>query len=180
MSQFWVDELKGESVLRVWDQLVLGGDTFPGLWQVEPVVELSVDVAKWITNQNSIDENNPPKYEARLVDKGYGPGKLRATGQIWTAAQWRDLQDVLPRFTPKESSDIRDAFDILHPLTKLIGIDSVLVVKVAPRPPVMHTLYLDIEMLQWFPRSPFKKVRPNGGALNASDFEAAAPSAAPK
>lgn len=175
MSQFWVDQIKGDSVLRAWDQLVLGGETFPGLCQIEPSVELSVDVVKWVTNPNSIDENNPPKYEARLVDKGYGPGRLRATVAVWTPDQWRDLQDVLPRYTPKEAQDIRDAFDILHPATKLIGITSVLVTKVTLRPPVMQTLYVELEMLQWFPRSPFKKVRPNGGALNDADASVAAP-----
>lgn len=180
MSQYWTDEVKGESVLRAWDKLVLGDYQFPGIWQIEPTAALGVDVAKWITNQNSIDEDNPPKFEARLVDKGFDAGRMRATGQVWTSEQWRDLQDVLPRFTPKESSDIRDAFDILHPATKLLGIESVLVTKVTLRPPVMQTLIIEMELLQWFPRSPFKKVRPNGGALSEADAAVAAPVSAPK
>lgn len=178
MGDFWVDERKGESPIRTWDKLILGGVTWPGICTIEPGVTLGVDVVKLITNINAISETSPPIYKARLSDKGYNPATARALVAVWEKDQWEDLEETAAKFSPKQTSKIRDAYDILHPSTAVLGIDSVIITGLRLRHPVNQTLVCEIELLQWFPSMPFKKVRPNGGALNDGDFKVSAPNAA--
>lgn len=167
VSDFWVDYLKGMTPIRPWDKLVLGNYVWPGLAIVEPSVKLSFEVAKQNTQT---DASQPPAYKIRIADKGYEPAQIRALLQVWTVDQWADLKALLPKFSPKTNSKTRDAYDISHPATTLLGIKSVIVNSIAVRSPVNQTLYVEFEMTQWFTGLPFKVVRPNGGPLNPKDF----------
>lgn len=168
VSDFWVDYLKGMNPIRPWDKLVLGGYTWPGIAIVEPSVKLSFDVAKQNTQTNAA---MPPEYKLRIADKGYDPGGVRALLAVWTVEDWADLKALLPKFSPKTTSKTRDAYDISHPATTLLGIKSVIVNEITVRSPVNQTLYVEFVMTQWFSGLPFKVVRPNGGPLSEKDFK---------
>ena len=175
MGDYWVDLLKGESPIREWDKLILGDVTWPGLCTFEPSISMGVDVAKLNTNPNAKDD--PPKFEARLVDKGYNPGDLRAIVSVWEQDQWEDLKETMRIFRPSPSGKITDAYDILHPATALLGITTVIIIGIAVRHPINQTLSVELTMKQWFPRLPHKTTRPNGGPIDEADFNVAKPDA---
>lgn len=194
-SDFWIDLLKGESPIRVWDKLTLGGITFPGLCKIETGTSLELDVAKFIKKGQSATD--PPIYNIRLTDRGYAPGDVRAMIAIWEQDQWEDMKETLPKFSPRTGSDDkgkpngpsgpvatraksqqqqnlagRDAFDIVHPATALLGISSVLVRGVRILPIEEQTLVVVMDMIQYFPtRTDWPRpVHTSGGAqVDGSD-----------
>lgn len=199
--EFWVDEKKGESVIRVWDQLTLGGITFPGLCMIEAGTKLEIIPNKYL--QKEARGTTPAQYQISLSDKGYAPGRVKATIQIWTKEQWEDLEETLPKFTPrwgtKQGSGIgttqeevgvsagalslsqnakrkpdvkgRDAFEIIHPSCALLGIDAVIVTDVLLPAIVGQTLTVQMDMIQYFPQTGIKKLYSSGGDLDPEDFD---------
>jgi len=189
VSDFWVDLTKGESVVRVWDKLTLGGITFPGLASVQASVGLDLEVAKY---QLALpDGTNPAKFQISLTDKGYAPGTVQAIIQIWDKDQWEDMKDTIPKFSPRSgdktsgslgaagvnqksallSAKGRDAFDIVHPTTALLGIDAVIVTKVSLMPIAEQTLFVQLEMTQYFPQTGHRVLHSSGGAMRQDDFQ---------
>ncbi len=192
-TDFWIDLKKGESPIRIWDKLTLGGITFPGICGIECSVGLDVDIAKYQTRLPS--GTSPAQFLIGLVDKGYSPGKVRAILQIWEQDQWEDLKETLPKFSPrsgdKQGSSFggtpnnpsaktanakgRDAFDIAHPATALLGIASVIVTNITLPMVIDQTLYVQMDMLQYFPQAGVRVLHSSGGALNAKDFDTPSP-----
>lgn len=192
MSDFWVDLTKGESVVRVWDKLTLGGITFPGLCSLQTSVGLDLEVAKYQLAPPS--GSNPAKFQISLTDKGYAPGSVQAIVQIWDQDQWEDMKETLPKFSPRSgaktsgplgapginqksallSAKGRDAFDIAHPATALLGIDAVIINRVSVMPIVEQTLFVQLEMTQYFPQTGQRVLHSSGGALNPQDAEVGA------
>ncbi len=194
-SDFWIDLKKGESPIRLWDKLTLGGITWPGLCLVETGVGLDIDVAKFPTKLAS--GTSPAQFQITLTDNGYAPGDVNAIVQIWTQEQWEDLQETLPKFSPRsgnqQGSSIgnsnprlsvlpvsnpnaksiaakgRDAFDIVHPATALLGIDSVIVKRIRLLPISEQTLFVQLEMLQYFPQTGRKLTHSSGGPVVGFD-----------
>lgn len=199
--EFWVDEKKGESVLRVWDQLTLGGITFPGLWMLEANSKLEITPNKYLLK--AARGTTPAQYQITLSDQGYVPSTIKATGQIWTKEQWEDLEETLPKFTPrsgnKQGSQIgtseadvgesagalslspnakrkpnvkgRDAFEIIHPACALLGLDAVIVTEVILPPIVGQTLTVQMNMIQYFPQTGKRNLYSSGGDLSPEDFD---------
>lgn len=192
-SDFWVDLKKGESPIRIWDKLTLGGITFPGIAGVECSVGLDLEVAKYQTRLPA--GTQPAQFQIGLVDKGYAPGDVRAFIQVWTLDQWEDLKETLPKFSPrsgdKQGSALggtpnnpsaktanakgRDAFDISHPATALLGISSVIVKKISLPMIMDQTLIVTMDMIQYFPQAGVRVLHSSGGAINAADFDTPAP-----
>lgn len=165
---YWVDTKIGESPVTPWDFLVLGGEMFPGACKIECANRLNVDVARQFD-----PVTNLPKLPT-LTDKGYEPAKLTATVQVWLRSDWGYLLDLLPAIVPKKKSFVggRDAFDIMHPATDLLGITSVIITGVKVQPPQEQTLTVVIDMLEWFPetvKANPKKLRPNSVPLTQKD-----------
>lgn len=101
-TDFWIDLNKGESPIRVWDKLTLGGITFPGLCALECSVGLDLDVAKYQTRLAA--GTQPAQFLIGLIDKGYSPGTIRAFLQIWEQDQWEDMKETLPKFSPRSGN----------------------------------------------------------------------------
>lgn len=191
MSDFWVDLVKGESVIRVWDKLTLGGITFPGLASVQASVGLDLEVAKYQLSAPQPATGTPAKFQISLTDKGYAPGSVQAIIQIWDKDQWEDMKDTLPKFSPRSgdktsgnlgapginqrsallSAKGRDAFDIVHPSTALLGIDAIIVNKVSVLPIVEQTLVVQLEMTQYFPQTGHRVLHSSGGSMKQQDFD---------
>jgi hypothetical protein len=170
---FWKDLEKGESPIRQWDKLVLGGVVLPGVWTVDARIALDIDIAK--------QKGSLPT----LTDNGYRPAQIKAVGKVWTKDQWDELQELLPEILPSKRSTVRDSFDISHPATSLIGVKSVIITEAVPKhPDNEQTFALELTMMEWFPETAIekKKVKPPsrrsaGGALRESEFQAAPPNA---
>ncbi len=165
MTDFWINSA---GPYTRWDKLYLGGKTWPGVAQVEPVANRSIDVAKRRGR------------EPTLTDNGYNPGDVKATIRVWTEEQWSELQNLIPEFSPRKSETLTTPYEIYHPSTALLGIDAVSIKSINPKPPVEGSLFVEIQMIQWFPetsRRPRSQGRSDGGALNQSDFEVDEPDA---
>lgn len=169
-GQFWVDMKKGESPIRQWDKLVLGGVVWPGLCKIWPVKELAVDVSK------QKDSKGKPK-SPTLTDNGYNPSKVKAVVQVWEQKDWERLEVILGQCAPKQGSTVRDAYVIIHPATTLLGIKSVIITGVSVNPPEEQTLSIELTLLEYFPETAppatAKKVHSSGGPLNEKDFTVA-------
>lgn len=186
-TDFWIDLNKGESPIRVWDKLILGGVVFPGLCRISGSgVGAGVDVAKYQVKAPS--GTDPAQFDITLTDKGYNPGTLRATIEVWDVDQWEDFKETLPQFSPRTGTKYgsglagsqaafaknakvkgRDAFDIVHPATALLGIDSVIVLNVSVPEVMDQTLVTVIDMMQYFPATGIRNLRSGGAAATASD-----------
>ncbi len=186
-TDFWIDLNKGESPIRVWDKLTLGGVTFPGICQVECAVDLDISVEKFRKTLPS--GTTPSKFLTSMIDGGYNPGKVRATIIIWEKDQWEDMKETLPKFSPvsgdkymsadtaellaldgasptrsKATGKGRDAFDISHPATHLLGISTVIVKGVAIPPVIDQTFTVIMDLWQYFPETPFARNQYTKGA----------------
>lgn len=159
MSNFWSGENRGESAITAWDKLIMGGVTWPGVCKIDPVTELEIDVAKQKKKGEEVGK------DATLTDKGYKPATVKATIQIWDREDWEELEKILPKFAPKKTSTVRDAFDIYHPSAALLGIDTVVVQSVSIHHPEEQTLIVEMQLLQYFPETAIekKKVVANAG-----------------
>ena len=98
-----------------WQEMVLGGIRWPGIWTISgsgAVRNLDMKKAKG----SDI---------ATLKDEGYKNAALTATGTIWTAAQWKELQALLPEVHPRRYGGDRTPLQLVHPAANFIGVDSV-------------------------------------------------------
>ncbi len=190
-GNFWIDLRKGDSVITAWDKLKLGGVVFPGLCQIAPEVSCETDIAKWL--KKLATKTTPAEFIITLTDKGYVPGIVRATIMVWEEDQWEDLKETLPQFSPRKKAFTaladdatatrtkgagRDAFDITHPATALLGIDSVIVTKVGLPQLIDQTLYVDMSFMQYYPQTGHRVLHSSGGSLNGRGLEPVPPSGA--
>jgi hypothetical protein len=189
VGDYWIDLAKNESPWRIWDKLILGGVVFPGLAQISPEISNETTPDKWLKTKAT--GTTPAEFLITLSDKGYNPGRIRAVLQIWTLEQWEDLRETLPKFAPRTSTkpknktrstsqlngsspDVnisdgagRDAFDIIHPATALLGIDSVIILRIGLPPVFDQTLFVEIDMMQYFPNTGDRILHSDGGSDSA-------------
>lgn len=167
--------------MRPWDGLALGGNganlNFPGLWQLEPKVGIGFEVTKRLLNPGGASKNppDPPQFRITLTPKGYNPATINATGEIWTANDWKTLKSYLPQISPKKVNTAQPvAWNLTHPGCNLLGIDQVIITDISMPRIVDQTLTIQISMLQYFPQGQiFKNPYGNVGNTNFSGKSAA-------
>lgn len=86
-APFW------ETTPDVWDVLVLGGHTLPGLTSISGRASRKMDV------------RSPPGGDgARVRDRGYEPAALEARNRVWLPEQLEQLQEVLTAIHPRRAN----------------------------------------------------------------------------
>ena len=112
-APFWNESGEGQDQ---WDQLILAGNTWPGLADVSGSgVKRRIDVKK-----------TKGKDGAVLKDNGMDPAKLKINLRIWTAEQWSRFNELLPLIHPKRKGGSREPTEIIHPQANLLGIKAIL------------------------------------------------------
>jgi hypothetical protein len=172
---FFIDPEIGNSL---WDNLFLGGADWPGVWKVDVTKSRSVTKVK-VKGKDGVT----------TTDEGYDGAVLKATGILWLAEQFDDLQTLLPNFDPRQPGVIRTPLDIYTPVTALLGVDSVYLEKINISPPATGILTVSLDLSEWFPNTKTtvttKKVKgfdgtdKAGAPLNKSDFVVTPPSKGP-
>ncbi len=180
MSDFWVEQDAG------WDKLILGGITFPGLARVR--AEVGADITPNKIRTTMATKDRPAQFKLTLTDGGVAAGSLNVELRIWEPDHWEDIKETLPKFVPRngdfQGSEIigisvnnvvlsqsarrsenitgRDAFDISHPMVKLLGIKSVVIRKITISPVEGQILSISFDMLQYFPPSTYPRTTHGG------------------
>lgn len=176
---FWVSREFGNSL---WDELWLGGTSWPGVWKLETTKSRQVDKAK-----------SPDTDGITLTDKGYNASEIKATGIIWKSDQLSDeelgigLAEILPNFDPRKPGQTRTPLDIYHPSSVLAGISNVYIEKIHIGHPENGILKVQLDLVEWFPETKpakqkntpkgFSGTNNAGAALSPADFEVTPPSA---
>lgn len=136
---FWTDD-DGD-----WDTLILGGTVWPGIWELSgDGVSRDIDVKK-----------SKGSDTATLKDEGYQNAKFTATGTIWTAEQFSELQAILPEIHPRRKGGDRQALQIVHPAANLLGIDSVYLKGIkmpALDGPKGGPMTIVLDLIEWVPK----------------------------
>lgn len=126
-----------------WDTIFLGGELFPGIANVTgPGLKRKVDVKK-------------PKGSdgASLRDEGIEPARLEIELLIYNISDWEDLQGKLPIITPRKKGGLRTPLSIVHPLTRLLGINNIYIDSI-PFPELdKSTGFLSVRFtaIEWYP-----------------------------
>jgi len=144
---------------EAWDELILGEDTWPGVWEISgPGVSRKIDVKKTKGEDG-----------ATIKDEGYQPARITLTGIIWTEEQWDLLQRLIAKVHPRKPGGLRTPLEIYHPQSSLLGITQIYIDKIGiPKKPTAGDGKLSISMsaLEWVPQP--KPVRTGtGGAAGA-------------
>lgn len=146
---YWLEDT-GE-----WDQLILGGATWPGVWEIRgDGVERDIDLKK-----------SKGSDQATLEDNGYKNGKFDAVGIIYNDDQWRELQALLPDVHPRRKGGDRKALQIIHPQVNVLGIDSAYLTKIRiPELDKTHggPMVITLSFIEWVPK-PKKVDNASGG-----------------
>lgn len=124
-----------------WDVLILGGEFMPGIARVQLTVEYDLDTKK-------------PKGSDgwSMTDNGEVPAPLSIELLMWTSAQLREFERVLPLLRAAKKGGRRDPLGIVHPIASLAGIDAVTIKKFTlPMPDSVNGWRVPIEAIQWFP-----------------------------
>jgi hypothetical protein len=171
---FWVTEEAGNSL---WDELFLGGVTWPGVWQLKTSVGRAVDKAKTA----GVDGYT-------TTDKGYTGGEISLEGKFFRELDWLDFEALLPNFHPRRPGAIKTPLDIYHPAPALLGITYVYLENIEIGHPTAPSLICPVTLKcsEWFPNtkktSSSKKVKGFSGTgnagqpLNPQDFQVNPPS----
>lgn len=126
-----------------WDTLILGGNVWPGVASLSGQgVSRDIDVKK-----------APGEDGATFTDKGYEPARLTARLLIYNWQDFAMLQMLLPDVHPRRKGGTTQPLDIYHPITALLGIQTVYVDKI---PIVEHDkangwISVELSMIEWMP-----------------------------
>lgn len=155
----------------LWNYLRLGGIQFPGVWTCETSKKRELNIVK----VKALDG-------VRILDNGYFGVALRANGRIWTAAQWSELQSIMPDFDPQSPGGGRTPLDFYHPAGAFFNVGTVYIAEIALGKAGAGIIPMSIEMVQWFTKPKpfiqgFAGTRKSGAPLNAKDFSVTKPSA---
>lgn len=155
----------------LWDQMLLGGIYWPGLWSIGATKERALDIVKVRRKDGTM-----------TLDNGYFGAELQAVGRLWTPAQFDELQRILPDFDPQRPGGGRTPLDLYHPTAALLACNTVYIRKLGVPPPGAPgggppgSIVFIIDMVQWcsdlkvFVQG-FAGARKAGAPLNPGDFE---------
>lgn len=129
-----------------WDDLYLGADRMPGIWEVQ-----SGEAVRDIDTKKAKDKDS-----ARVRDLGGQPIKFSATGRLITRDQWRELQRVLPTLNPRTSGGLKSPVAIYHPAVALLGVTTVYITKVTAPKLDNGICEITIDMTEWSAPKPTK------------------------
>lgn len=139
MISFW----DGSDNDLLWDTLIMGGVTWPGIASVEVEKSRDIDEAK-----------TKGKDGITLTDNGFNAAKVNITLKLWLASQWLELQSILPKFDPKITGGSKTPVDIIHPTTQIAGVKYIYIKKVRMQnPDTNNVLTVSIETVEWFPKT---------------------------
>ncbi len=137
--QFWTEPDND------WDKLVLGGTVWPGV-----IADISGDaVARKLDIKKSKGSD-----KATIKDEGNTNAKFKVTLTIWTEAQWRELQALIPDVHPRRKGGDRRPLQIINPQINLLGINEAYLISI-PIPKLDRfkggPLSFTMGFLEWVP-----------------------------
>ena len=115
---FWLD------CPTIYDTCMLGGILLPGLAQVtgSDGRELDIKKAKGVNG-------------ATITDNGSDVEDVNIVLTIWTRAQWKAFQAIVPQINPSNTKTKKSPKDIVHPILNLFEIRRVYIQKISlPQP----------------------------------------------
>ncbi len=178
-GDFWVNDLGIPPIptgfdLTNWDKLWLGDipKAWPGICRLEAEVGLDFDVVQFTDPKTASLPIELQHQKVFIDDKGYRPGRLRATLMLWDRISWLSLKAFMLSVAPDVTAKIRPAYGIQHPAASLLGIELVIVDGFIVHPPEEQTLFVEIMMTQWFPYQTIKNVRTAGGSVGIASASA--------
>jgi len=105
---------------EVWDTLVLGTNTMPGVWDIEDGnIKRVLDVKK-----------APGLDGARIKDMGYENGAMTCVGQLVGADDWATLQQIAATLKLTQKGKARTPIAISHPKALYLGVTQVYVTEI--------------------------------------------------
>lgn len=104
----------------VWDTLVLGAVTMPGVSRFDITRELKID-----------EKDAKGKQGAKLTVQGVKNAEGTITNQVATVEELAALEEALKTLEPKAGKGDPVPFDVVHPIATLRGLQSVLITKVS-------------------------------------------------
>lgn len=156
-----------------WDEIILGGESMPGLANIETSVERSVQLSS-------------PKDSdgVTLANNGYKGAKIRCTFRMWEDEQIEDFFRLLPLFHPAAGGDTRPV-EILCPSAFILGVTQIYITAWrVPTPNSARDYFMpSFQAVQWFPGpqeapqppqvapSAGRNSRPNNGAEPPARFQ---------
>lgn len=153
---FWAGEFAYQ-----WDELWLGGQRFPGLAQLSgPGIKRKLDV-----------KNPKGAAGASLKDEGDELGRIDIKLKLWTEAQLRELEHLLPNIHPRRKGGPKSPLEIYHPLAALLGLKRIYIDQIPiPAHDRKGTLVVNFKAIEWVPRpKPQKKAAGSGGSNKYDD-----------
>lgn len=159
-APFWYNDFDP----LAWDTVWLGGLLFPGIASITGSgLKRKIDVKK-------------PKGSdgASLRDEGMEPARLEIELVIYNKTDWEDLQGKWTIITPRTQGGLRTPLSIVHPLTRLMGINRIYIDSI-PVPDFDKTdgfLTVRFSAIEWFPApKPVKTGKGAGtGGSNKNDW----------
>ena len=146
-APFWNESGEGQDQ---WDQLILAGNTWPGLADVSGSgVKHRIDVKKTKGKDGSV-----------LKDNGMDPAKLKINLRIWTAEQWSRFNELLPLIHPKRKGGSREPTELIHPQANLLGIKAIYINQIDFHDLDRSNRIMTVTMsaIEWIPRpAPVKR-----------------------
>jgi len=161
---------KTQNASSQWDSLRLGGDVVPGVWQLETSKKRDLIIVKLRLRDG-----------VGILDNGYFGVGLKATGRIWTPEQWNDFQAKFPNYDPPQPGGTRAPLSIFHPAAAFLGVSTVYIGEFSMPSPSRGSIWINIDMVQWFPRPKpfiqgFNGTRKAGAPLAGDEFSVPPPS----
>lgn len=145
-----------------WDQLRLGATILPGVWRIEGSAERRIEV-------------KPRKGQdgAVIKDQGYENARLTLVGQLVHKAEYDALQVALKDIHPRRKGAERDALLIVHPVTTLLGVDSVYITALNAVEIDNGILTQRIEVIEFVPQPKARPKKKLAAAANTRFGDAA-------
>ena len=130
-----------------WDSVKLGGEWLPGVWDVKVTTKRDVQLKK-----------SKDKSGETMEDQGNVSADVVLTGQLWTAAQWREWLRIMPAIQPRRPDAAKEALELVHPEANSKGVTAIVVREIPPYGKDKGILTITLNAVEWQPApKPVKK-----------------------
>lgn len=110
-----------------WDVAVLAGLKLPGICDSKPTGIAAIEIDK---------KKAKGSHGAKVTILGYNPGTFDITCEVWTAAQWQVVQDVVRRLwkgsTATAADEAKASITVYHPGLRLVLVGTAIIVGITP------------------------------------------------